>query len=76
MTEDEFQEDRVCFVKGTVERSRDEPGLILTRVFSPAQAQQELTRARSDYLSAVAEYNKAQYSLSRAVGVDRSSSSR
>jgi DNA polymerase-3 subunit alpha len=41
---DEFQEDRVCFVKGTVERSRDEPGLILTRVFSIEQARQERTR--------------------------------
>jgi DNA polymerase-3 subunit alpha len=41
---DEFQDDRVCLVKGTVERSRDEPGLILTRVFSLEQAKQELTR--------------------------------
>jgi DNA polymerase-3 subunit alpha len=41
---DEFQEDRVCFIKGMVERSRDEPGLILTRVFSVEQARQELTK--------------------------------
>ena len=31
-------------------------------------AEQDLTRARMDYLSAVAEYDKAQYALARAVG--------
>ena len=31
-------------------------------------AEQDLTRARTDYLSAVAEYDKAQYALARAVG--------
>ncbi|PYK61638.1 MAG: hypothetical protein DME21_08580 [Verrucomicrobia bacterium] len=37
-------------------------------VLEDIQAQQELTRARSDYLSAVAEFNKAQYGLAKAVG--------
>jgi outer membrane protein TolC len=32
-------------------------------------AQQDLTRARSEYVSVVADYNKAQYALQRAVGV-------
>jgi DNA polymerase-3 subunit alpha len=41
---DEFQEDRVCFVKGAVERTREEPGLVLTRVMSVEQAKKELTR--------------------------------
>jgi DNA polymerase III subunit alpha len=41
---DEFREDRVCLVKGTVERSREEPGLILTRILSLEQARQELTK--------------------------------
>src|SRR5207244_889300 len=41
---DEFQEDRVCFVKGTVERTREEPGLVLSRVLTLQQAQQELTK--------------------------------
>jgi len=31
-------------------------------------AAQDLTRARTDYLNAVAEYDKAQYALARAVG--------
>jgi outer membrane protein TolC len=37
-------------------------------VLEDIQAQQALTRARSDYLSAVAEHNKAQYGLNRATG--------
>jgi DNA polymerase-3 subunit alpha len=41
---DDFQDDRVCFVRGTVDRTRDEPGLILTRILSVEQAQRELTK--------------------------------
>lgn len=37
-------------------------------VLEDIQAQQDLARARSDYLDIVAEYNKAQYSLNRAIG--------
>ena len=37
-------------------------------VLEDIQAQQELARARSDHLSAVADFNKAQYGLSKAVG--------
>lgn len=36
-------------------------------------AEQDLTRARTDYLKAIAEFNKAQYGLSKAVGVLTSS---
>jgi len=48
----------------TRERKQFGVGVVLEDI----QAQQELIRARSDYLAAVAEYNKAQYGLSRAVG--------
>jgi DNA polymerase-3 subunit alpha len=41
---EEFVEDRICLVRGTIERTRDEPGLILTRILSLEQAQQELTK--------------------------------
>ncbi len=41
---DDFREDHICYVKGAVERTREEPGLILSRVFSIEQAQRELTR--------------------------------
>jgi DNA polymerase-3 subunit alpha len=44
---DEFKEDRVCIVKGTIDRTREELGLILTRVFGLDQARQELTRKLS-----------------------------
>lgn len=37
-------------------------------VLEDLQAQQELVRARSDYLNAIADYNKAQYELQRALG--------
>ncbi|MBI4326428.1 MAG: TolC family protein [Chloroflexi bacterium] len=39
-------------------------GIVLENI----QAEQDLTRARLDYLKAVVESNKAQYALSRAVG--------
>ncbi len=37
-------------------------------VLEDLQAQQALTQARSAYVSALAEYNKAQYALNKAVG--------
>ena len=37
-------------------------------VLESIQAEQELTRARLDYLDAVSEFNKAQYALRRAIG--------
>jgi outer membrane protein TolC len=48
----------------THERKQYGVGLVLEDL----QAQQELERARADYINALAEYNKAQYGLSRAVG--------
>lgn len=41
-------------------------------VLEDIQAQQAVTQARSDYITAIAEFNKAQYSLNRAVGDDTS----
>lgn len=41
---DDFQEDRVSFFKGKVERTREEPGLILQRIFSVEQALKELAK--------------------------------
>ena len=37
-------------------------------VLETIQAEQDLTRARLDYLRAVAEFNKAQYALEKATG--------
>ncbi len=39
-------------------------GVVLENI----QAEQDLTRARLDYLSAIADYNKAQYQLKHAIG--------
>ena len=41
---DDIAEDKVCYVKGTVERNRDEPGLVLTRVLTIEQGKKELAR--------------------------------
>ena len=48
----------------TRERKERGIGVVLENIF----AEQELTRARSDYVVAVAEFNKAQYGLHRATG--------
>ncbi|MGE3805933.1 MAG: OB-fold nucleic acid binding domain-containing protein, partial [Gemmataceae bacterium] len=41
---DEVAEDKICFVRGTVEKTREEPGLVLTKVLSVDQARKQLTR--------------------------------
>ena len=48
----------------TRERKQFGVGVVLEDI----QAEQELERARSQYVNALAEFNKAQYGLSRAVG--------
>jgi outer membrane protein TolC len=48
----------------TRERKQFGVGLVLEDI----QAQQELVRARTDYLTAITEFNKAQYELSKALG--------
>jgi outer membrane protein TolC len=51
----------------TRERKQFGIGIVLEDI----QAQQELTRAREDFVTAVAEFNTAQYSMLHAVGHDR-----
>jgi outer membrane protein TolC len=48
----------------TQQRKQYGVGIVLEDI----QAQQALTQARSDYVTALAEYNKAQYTLQRAIG--------
>ena len=48
----------------TRERKQFGVGVVLEDI----QAQQELTRARADYLNAIADFNKAQYALLKAIG--------
>ncbi|MBI5801692.1 MAG: TolC family protein [Verrucomicrobia bacterium] len=48
----------------TRERKERGFGVVLENIF----AEQDLTRARSDYVAGIAEFNKAQYGLLRATG--------
>ncbi len=48
----------------TQQRKEFGVGVVLENI----QSEQELTRARLDYLNAIAEYNKAQYALRKAIG--------
>jgi outer membrane protein TolC len=58
-------------LKLTQERKQFGVGAVLEDI----QAQQDLETARSDYLTTLSEYNKAQYGLSHAVGAVRESTS-
>jgi len=48
----------------TQQRKEFGVGVVLENI----QTEQELTRARLDYVTAISEYNKAQYALSKAIG--------
>ncbi len=48
--------------------SRERKEFGVGAVLEAVQAEQELTRARLDYLGALAEHNKAQFSAARAIG--------
>ncbi len=52
----------------TLKLTRDRKQFGVGIVLEDIQAQQELTKARSDYLSAIADFNKAQYALNQVVG--------
>ena len=52
----------------TLRLTRERKQFGVGAVLEDIQAQQELTRARSEYLNAVAEFDKAQYSLLKALG--------
>jgi DNA polymerase-3 subunit alpha len=41
---DDVYDDRVCFVRATVNKRRDDPVLVLTRIMNIEEAQRELTR--------------------------------
>jgi DNA polymerase III subunit alpha len=43
-SKDEIRDENICFVKATVDRTREEPGLIVNRILTVDQAQREYTR--------------------------------
>ncbi len=53
----------------TLELSRERKEFGVGAVAETIQAEQDLTRARRDYLGTVAEYNKAQFTLQRVAGM-------
>ena len=52
----------------TLRLTRERKQFGVGAVLEDIQAEQELTRARLDYLNVLAEFNKSQYQLSKAVG--------
>src|SRR5713226_8198153 len=52
----------------TLRLTRERKQFGVGAVLEDIQAQQDLTQARSDFVTTIAEYNKAEYILSRAVG--------
>jgi OMF family outer membrane factor len=52
----------------TLRLTRERKQFGVGAVLEDIQAQQDLTRARSDYVNAIAEYDKSQYALQKAVG--------
>jgi OMF family outer membrane factor len=52
----------------TLRLSQERKQFAVGAVLETIQAEQELTRARLDYLNAVAGFNQAQYALSKAIG--------
>jgi outer membrane protein TolC len=56
------------FAEETLRLTRERKQFGVGAVLEDIQAEQELTKLRLDYLNALAEYNKTQYFLSKAVG--------
>jgi outer membrane protein TolC len=52
----------------TLRLTRERKQLGVGAVLEDVQAQQELARARADYVSTIADFNKAQYELSKSLG--------
>jgi DNA polymerase-3 subunit alpha len=42
--QEQVRDENICFIKGAVDRTREEPGLIVNRILTLEQAQRELTR--------------------------------
>ncbi len=61
-------EQKLASATETLRLARERKQYGVGVVLEDIQAQQDLTRARSDYVTTIAEYNKAQYALTRALG--------
>lgn len=63
-----FSTKALEFAGKTVELTRERKSFGVGVVLENIQAEQEFNRVRNDYLETIAEFNKAQYGLARAVG--------
>ena len=61
-------EEKLKAASETLRLTRERKQYGIGIVLEDLQAQQDLERARSDYVNVLADYNKAQYALSRAIG--------
>ena len=68
-------EDQITIARRAVESSEKTLGLSRERqqfdianVLENILAEQDLTRSRADYISVIAEFNKAQYELLKSIG--------
>jgi len=64
----ELAEGKLAVATETLRVTRERKQYGVGIVLEDIQAQQDLERARADYLSAIAESNKAQYDLSKIIG--------
>lgn len=60
----------------TLDLARERRAFAVGEVLENVQSEQELSRARLDYLTIVTEHNRAQFLLRRAIGADAASPSR
>jgi outer membrane protein TolC len=61
-------EKAMALAEDGLKLSRERKDFAVGGVLETLQAEQELTRARTDYLRAVADHNKAEYALVRTLG--------
>lgn len=64
-TRDDFRDDRIVLVRGTVDRTQDRPVVVLNRIYTLEQAKQELTRGLRVRISSDAYSDKQLEQLGR-----------
>jgi len=60
--------ERLAAAQETLRLSQERKEFGIAAVLEQILAEQDLTRARNDYVTAVADFDKAQYALLRATG--------
>ena len=63
-----FARKALSAAEQTLKLARERQQFGVGEVLENIQAEQDLTRARLDYLTAITDYNRAQFALQRAIG--------